>query len=498
MFCYILPVRAGDISMVAALRRLNITPLLLIVLAGAALGVVVAIDAKIAVAVLVASIIIVCCFALPNVYILFTMLYIILVPKIAIVNVPGTYVGIRGEDLLIGLFVVKLLYSTKMQLNFKMKRVKLLFILYALSCLLSVLYGLYQGFITNPLLGFMFLFRKIEYFSLIYFGYIYFQAKDRQKTFFRLADVSVVLLLLIGMLQQFGHFGAFTMGQYQEVVSGRIMSTFSGPYEYSAFLVCVTPLYIYRLCKSRGKMLWVSYLAIIGYSILLTEARISLIAFMAILLLGLWKLIRSAPIKLFLLTCLVSNALVGGLLLTNSEQLQTSDKLKRFETLDVKALYEETVDTFTMRDYQTYLITGPQLYYQGSDLSYSMRMSKWSNLLDGMFHNPIFGLGPSTTGEAVDGNYVRYLAESGLLGFMLWLLLIGYILTLSRSLMRKRVFEGYLIYLNIVAMLIIALFIDIFESSKVAMLLWFMIGWMMVKFDINGETRRNTSRVRTG
>ncbi len=60
------------------------------------------------------------------------------------------------------------------------------------------------------------------------------------------------------------------------------------------------------------------------------------------------------------------------------------------------------------------------------DVSFSVRLQKsWPNAL--LFHflpNPFIGDGPSTVGEATDGNYVRMLAEFGLLGFLAFLLIL--------------------------------------------------------------------------
>jgi len=247
--------------------------------------------------------------------------------------------------------------------------------------------------------------------------------------------------------------------------------------------VVITPIYLYRLIHNKRKWIWFFYLLIIGYSILITEARISLVAYFVILILGFWKLIKVNTIKIFAFVYISAICLLGGFLLQDIIRTDNVSYLERFQTLDFEAMYQETLYAYNMRDYKTFLVKGPQLYYAGTDLSYSMRMSKWFNYLDGLFHNPVFGLGLSTTGEAVDGNYIRYLAESGLLGFTLWSILILTILKSSKHLAKRNLLEGYLVYLATIGLLIMALFIDVFEASKVAMFFWFIIGWVMTNFD---------------
>ncbi|MED3932984.1 O-antigen ligase family protein [Priestia megaterium] len=445
------------------------------------------------------------CYAYPKLYILITMIYVMAMPKISIISVPGTHVGIRGEDALIALFLVTFLIKQAVKPSFSyntyFKRINTRFTLYAVACLFSVMYGIYQGFIDNPLLGFMFLFRKIEYFIFMFLGYLYFRNQKDMKTFFWVIDVSVIFLLLVGLLQKVGAVGAIQSGEYKADATFRIMSTFSGPYEYAAFLLLITPIYIHRLAHGKHKWLSVFFLILNAYAILITESRISLVAFFLILLMGFWQAVKGQALKIFIVGYIALACLVGGYLIqnlmpssaANTANVQSESPLERFQTLNLDEMFLETEYAYNMRDYQTFLVKGPQLYFEGSDLSYSMRMSKWLNYIDGVQHNPIFGLGLSTTGEAVDGNYIRYLAESGILGFVLWVILIAFILRLSKQLMKRGIFEGQFVYLALISMLVSAVFIDVFEASKAAMVLWFIVGAMLTKLDLpkkDSETKK--------
>lgn len=453
-----------------------------------AIGVTSAVDYRIPLLMTGAIYLVALVFLFPKTYILITLLYVILVPKISIMSVPGTYVGIRGEDLLIFLFLAAFLIKRALSPSFKInkdfKKINKLFLFYAVACLLSVCYGIYLGFINNPLLGFMFLFRKIEYFIFIFLGYIYFTDNKNTKKFIKAIDVSVVILLIIGIFQKFGIIGAYALGRYDPDSSDRIMSTFSGAYEYSSFLVMITPIYIYRMkANKKLALFYVIFLAIIGYSVLITEARIALVAFSAMIAISIWKMIKSNAIKLVIIFYAIGLTFVGGALAQNISASGSVEYLERFSTIDIGPMIDETKYAYNVRDYKTFLVTGPQIYFAGSDLSYSMRMSKWLNYIDGVQHNPIFGLGLSTTGEAVDGNYIRYLAESGLLGFSLWLMLILTVLKVGKKVMKKDSLEGYLLYSATIGLLMIAVFIDVFEASKVAMLFWFIVGWSLVNLN---------------
>ena len=97
------------------------------------------------------------------------------------------------------------------------------------------------------------------------------------------------------------------------------------------------------------------------------------------------------------------------------------------------------------------------------------RFAHWMQLIDGWIRNPLLGCGVSVAGNAADGNYIKILVETGIVGLFLWLYLLCVI---YKILVKKR---NWLLY-SFITIILGAIFIDLFDSSKVIMLFWFLFG----------------------
>lgn len=358
-----------------------------------------------------------------------------------------------------------------------------------MACVFSVLWGMHAGYLSNYLLGFLFLFRKVEYVLMCILAYQLIRDRDNGKTIIKIIDRTLPILMIIGFLQLTGHVGGFIQGYYAPDVSWRIPSTFSGPYEYSAYLVLITPIYLYRLIYNRKVLSSLIVLPMIFVSLYFTQARISIVAFGVILLLFFMfsrrMLYRSISISVIVIGCIF-------FLLSQSSSL-SSILPERFSTVNISDMVLQTKIAMKQADFDRFLEYGYTVYNVGDDMSFSMRIGKWADMLDGFSRSPILGVGLSVTTEAVDGNYIRYLAESGILGFSLWLILIYRILKISKSiktankdllLMKNAVFFGTF------GLLVMAIFIDIFEASKIAMIYWFFIGVLIKLNSLQNEEER--------
>jgi hypothetical protein len=121
--------------------------------------------------------------------------------------------------------------------------------------------------------------------------------------------------------------------------------------------------------------------------------------------------------------------------------------------------------------YRDRFLTGDTLFHYlydtDGDLSFKMRAVRWPLVVKSTLYSPIhfvIGWGPGAWGVALDSYYVRIFGETGILGlaaFLWWLI------TMFRGLHR----EGTAKF-TVVMMAIVAVFIDIFTSSKVMPLLW--------------------------
>ena len=116
------------------------------------------------------------------------------------------------------------------------------------------------------------------------------------------------------------------------------------------------------------------------------------------------------------------------------------------------------------------------------DLSFTTRFQgEWPRAIDAFEKNVLFGSGYSSVTLAVDNNYLRMLAEVGLVGF------IGFVaIFLSFGIYLKRgwkdipsgIEKSFLVGFaaGIVGLFLNATLIDVFEASKVAYVLWLLMG----------------------
>lgn len=472
--------------------NLNSYIILIGVILTIAIGILIPIIGVNAIMIPIACTVIFVLFIKPRIFFYSVFLFILIAPKINILNVPGTYIGIRGEDLLVlvsFVFIIAyiLLKNKSIVLNRVEKKLSIIIFSYLIICFIASLYGFLMGYISNPLLAIMFLFRKFEYMFFIILGYNTIRSFKENSLVIKTLDIVVSLLILIGILQSQGIIGAYMLGQYVPNTETRIVSTFSGPWEYSAFLVLIAPIYIHRLLSRKTKIPVKFYSVVIlllsYYSIFLSQSRISILAFSLLLIFMVLKSKSKIMVGVFVTIILASFAFVKG-----------DDLLpERFETLSISSTIQLTEIAFANADYKDYLNATRLDFTEGlGDLSFSIRVNKWADLLDGFIHNPLLGLGLSTTTEAVDGNYIRYIAESGFLGLALWFLLIFNVVKISKTIKEKnRVLQdgnmdlvASIIQYGTIGLLIIAVFIDIFEASKIAMFYWFIVGLLLKNYSI--------------
>lgn len=126
------------------------------------------------------------------------------------------------------------------------------------------------------------------------------------------------------------------------------------------------------------------------------------------------------------------------------------------------------------------------------DLSTGIRLDAlWPRAIAGFKRNPLLGSGYSTLtktqfsefteAESTDNDFLRALGETGILGFLAfgWILasVVVYIWK-AFPMVRDRVHLGFLLSMVavIAALLVNAVYIDIFEASKVALSFWALVG----------------------
>lgn len=117
-----------------------------------------------------------------------------------------------------------------------------------------------------------------------------------------------------------------------------------------------------------------------------------------------------------------------------------------------------------------------------SDISFATRLQvEWPRALGAFISSPILGFGASALTEATDNDYLRWLGEFGILGTTIFLfilvkkLLFSAIKTYKESKSKTKILAlGYAF--GLIALLINAGYIDVFEASKVAFTFWMLSG----------------------
>jgi len=436
-------------------------------------------------------------------YLLAAVLIIVpLFPKFPLFSVPGTYVAVRFEDLILLLLgvitFIKIILDPK---TFFKDGIVIAFMIFFGVNLVSLISGVFLTKTIGFQLGFFNYARRIEYLAPFFAVLMLFTKEKITKNLDYFAKILIVVTLvafIYGLGQRYLSFPLITTqnNQYSKGVALRwtpgsnITSTFAGNYDLAAFLVVVLPFFITLLFVLKGK--WNKILLFIttsgGLWLLVNSlSRISQISYLVAVSLA---LILAKKFKALVVVFIVSVILVGS----------TSSLVSRFSrVIDVFYQKVKTVKITTIsQNFVVYADTQnlPQLRSNlpqatptpipvFEDRSTSIRINvEWPRAIRAFEVNPFLGTGYSSITLATDNDFLRMLGETGLLGFVAFCLIFTKIGKLfARSIPKLKEMPA-LESSFIVGMLgatigifISSFFIDLFEASKFATIFWFMIGY---------------------
>lgn len=418
--------------------------------------------------------------------------FIVLFPKLTLVTISGSNVGIRFDDLAVLIIAVCLALTmirrrglVKASLSGPVTRYWLLFIVWGIA---STLIGLLLlDAVESPLLGMLYLGRYVEFFVVYLAASLVVWDRTILKTLYLVFFFSAVAVVAYGFLQLGDLVPYFTtllsLVNPEEVTyatSGVIMSTFAGHYDFGIYLVLVLGFLLFfmtgtfrrsdsyrsleeKLGQRQSLVLFICYLLmvlLISFAIYLTNSRSSFIAVVVVLIV--WGYSNSRRLS-------IAASLTGAMLASLYLRGKLSNKLGRFK-IGTKAL------TF--------------------DLSSIERLRKWITLFSefGVI-SLISGFGLSSQGEALDGYYMRLLGEMGLIGIGLFALMLW---SLMAAINRVRkvgpsdlfwtgLAEG--MRLGTLALLVQAMFIDTFVATKIMYVFWLLAGVVVSKDREPGTSR---------
>lgn len=404
------------------------------------------------------------------------LMSIIFLPKINIISFENITAGIRIDDILIFIsFLAYLLFSSKdptLDLR-KYKQIKTIFYIYFIFILFSTILGIILGNV-KLLISIIYVIRKLEYFTLFYIGYDY--AKSDKKIF-TLFNIIVLFNFIIIILQMYGYVGAISSGRVYTRILTRYYSIFNGPYEMSAFLLGIVPFYTLKLIKKENMLISFASLGMILFNIIQSGSRSSIVLYIFIVILMLLRQEKNLRIK-FTFTAFLILILMFSMNIVDAIYKNT-----RFNTLKLSEIKSSVEYSWSNKNIDNINENIDLSFYDYGDASFNIRIMKWCNYLDGFLMRPLFGLGMSIVKNASDGAYIRCLVESGIIGSIIWLFLMFKVITIK---LKDKFKQNYIKY-SWILLLLGAVFIDLFDASKIMCFYWFLLGTFVREKSENHE-----------
>jgi len=435
-----------------------------------------------------------------------------LYPKFPFIKVPGTFVSVRIEDLL--LLIASLVFCFYILRNKKFKvlydtKLKKNIILYIVVGLISLLSALLITKTIQPAIGVLHWLRRIEYFVPFFLGaYSIYLDKDNLNFYTNLLLLVVFVAFIYGFGQM--HFyWPIIITQNEEyssgvalryVPGGHINSTFAGHYDLGTFMIMVLPLFMSIVVNSNIKYrVFYSLGFFSGLWLLVNSAsRISLVSFIGSAVLALILINKKKYIPVVLLITLVFTAMSSNLLARYERIFEVvNNRYGQFNLLNyvVKMVDAQGNDILPDKTISTPTPTPVTVF---EDRSSNIRLNvEWPRALRAFSRNPLLGTGYSSITLATDNDYLRLLGEVGILGFLSFaLILMRLLIDFGLKFPFAKNFSGleniYVasIFSSIFGVLVNAIFIDVFEASKFAILFWLMIGFAVGILGNNNDSKK--------
>ena len=420
------------------------------------------------------------------------LIVIPLYPKFPFIKIPGTYVSIRIEDFLIFalalLFVVFFFKELPNLIKNRLESSILVFILIGFVSLLSAI--LVTKTVTPPIAVLHWL-RRIEYFVPMGIGILYFKRYGTEdlEFFLKVLMITVFIAFAYGFGQM--HFSwPVIITQNNEYAKGialrwvagsQLNSTFAGHYDLATFLVFSLPIFIslFFVIKGLWSRVLLAIVTLSGLWLLAnTASRISIVSYLLASVISLLLLRKYKAIILTLAVSLMVFSLTGNVI-DRYTQVVTVYYQRIVSKFKVKA-----ADTVGLPQRRENINSQPTPAPVFEDRSTSIRLNvEWPRALRAFKKNPLLGTGYSSITLATDNDFLRLLGEVGLLGLLSFVLLFSNIFNLAgRIISRPNLLRGVeLAFIaafigGLIGVLVNALFIDIFEASKFAIIFFLVTG----------------------
>jgi O-antigen ligase len=384
---------------------------------------------------------------------IFSML---LSPEILLGRIPGREVVVRIDDILLAVITFAWLAKTAIYKGlaiFVKTPLNKIISLYLFLCYVSTLRGMALGYVV-PAKGIFYLIRYTEY--ILLFIVVADRIHSRKQIKFFLATFFIVcaIVSVIGILQIPS--GERVSAPFEG--EGGEPNTFGG---YLLFILCIAiGIYLQNVSPRLKKaMLALSALIIFPFFYTLSRASYTAIIFSFLAFVVLSK-------RKFVLVSVMMALIMAGIL------------------LKPEAVFSRVKYTFQER--QANLARIGNIYL---DPSSTARVVSWANSLQTWKKNPLLGRGVAGTGF-MDGQYILFLSELGIFGFLAFLWLLWIILKESLNVLRKtkdELFKGVTLgfIAGFIGLTIHAVTANTFIIIRIMEPFWFFTGIIMMLPTLN-------------
>jgi len=431
------------------------------------------------------------------------IMFIPLYPKFPLFSVQNTYVAIRLDDIIIASsLLIWFIYQIKNKFPILKEKITWLFIAYFLAIFLSTLnaFLIFQTIPRNIL--FLHFFRRIEYMSLLFIVISTIKKKVDLNIYYIFLLITSFLVSLYGFGQKYFHLpvvstmnSEFSKGQLLEMnIWTRISSTFAGHYDLAAYMTITLIIIggVFLICKNKALKYSSLIVWLLCFQILnLTASRISTFAFwgaMTLVIILLKKYLWIIPFSALMVFSIFNSKDLNQRLLATipSFKLQyktiTAPKPTAIPTLipTPSPVVIAKISGVPLNPTPTIIRHSVIEEFPTADVDVGVARSgeirfnaEWPRAINAFKRNPLLGSGLGSITLATDNDFLRLLGESGLLGFITFMIipLFFIVKTIKKPSPLALIFLGCL-----VATLANALFIDVLEASKFAYTFWLIMG----------------------
>lgn len=427
-----------------------------------------------------------------TIWLIIITLPLLFLPKINLTHTQGESAGLRIDDIIL-LFLSLVVFWTRFSLSSRLTILEkdvciiigLALCSFALNRILAA-----EDLVTIPA-NILYAVRILEYFLFYYVGLWSVRHVSTHKVLWAFLAINTIIIIL----QKAGLIGAFYLGEYRHIMSGRVTGIASFPTELGVLLNLIFAYLAFNIEKIQfvpesrishfwpkilritvGKM-WLTLLFLFfGVLIIWTGTRAALFILLIIYCARIFcnsatrkqpkAQARSVYSKFKWLWMLPLVLIILFPLMKNTEELfARSRALFSWHNVNIVTEVWKRVDINATNDNaHIYVVEATN----NQDVSWLMRLNKWVFALKSYTYHPeawMLGLGPGFSGSGLDGGLLRVLVDGGLLSCAAYFIFFRHLAAISSR-------TWWLVAVLVLNMI----FVDAHLAYKVMSLFFFLIG----------------------